>query len=112
MDFMLAGFKEGNGVRRYHFDWVATDRSRRAVIVSADLTLARKHEIRIQELPLLCRRLLDTIQEPELSAAVALTEDHMIAIQASARAAAEKKSQKPPRRPAAKPGEAWRKTHL
>src|SRR5687767_700178 len=99
MDFLLAGFKDTGGVRRYHFDWIAADRSRHAVIVSADLGIARKHQVRIQELPLLCRQLLDTIEEAGLSAPIALTEDHMIAIQALARAAAEKKSQKPPRRP-------------
>lgn len=112
MEFMLAGFKEGDGVRKYRFDWVAADRSRRAVIVCADVSLARKHEIRVQELPLLCRRLLDTIGETELAAAITLTEDHMIAIQAAARTAAEKKPHKPPRRPSPRAGEAWRNTHL
>jgi hypothetical protein len=112
MEFMLAGFKEGEGVREFRFDWVAADRSRRTVIVRADITLARKHDIRIQELPLLCRRLLENVQEGALPAAITLTEDHMIVIQSAARLAAEKKVQRPPRRPPTAAGQAWRNTVL
>jgi 20S proteasome alpha/beta subunit len=61
MNFLLAGFKEGGGSRHYSFDCVASDRSRTTVIVGADMALARKHEIRLQELPLLCVRLLESL---------------------------------------------------
>ena len=113
MDFTLAGFKEGDGVRQFEFDCVAADRSRRKVIVRADVTLARKHDIRVQELPLLCRRLLDSVEEGALPAAITLTEDHMIAIQSAARMAAEKKAlHRPARRPSPATGQAWRNMHL
>jgi hypothetical protein len=111
MDFVLAGFEEGDGVRKYHFDCVATNRSKRAISVFADVTLARKHEIRVQELPLLCRRLLQSMEPGSLAATITLTEDHMIAVQQVARAAAEKKPHKPPRRPSARAGQQWRNTH-
>jgi hypothetical protein len=81
------------------------------VIVRADVTLARKHEIRLQELPLLCRQLLESIREGGLVGAVTLTEDHMIAIKAAARSAAEKKPHKAPRRPSPAVGQAWRNAH-
>jgi hypothetical protein len=112
MEFLLTGFKQGDTVRRFHFDGIGTDRSRKAITVCADMTLVRKHRIRVQELPLLCRRLLETIQEPELATPITLTEDHMIAIEAAAQSTVEKKPHKPPRRPSPRVGEAWRNTRL
>jgi hypothetical protein len=111
MDFLLIGFKEGSGVRHFRFECVAPDHSRRTVVVHADTALARKHEIRMQELPLLCLRLLQSINEGEVADAVTFTEDHMITIQTAARAAAEKKP-KPPRRPSPAMGQAWRNLQL
>jgi hypothetical protein len=111
MEFVLVGFKEGDGVRRFAFDCVRADRTRTKVIVRADVTLARKHEIRLQELPLLCRRLLESVPEDDLETAITFTEDHMIAIQAAARVLLEKKPHKAPR-PSAATGQAWRNLQL
>ena len=111
MDFLLLGFKEGSGVRHFRFEWVGPGRLRRTVVVHADMALARKHEIRMQELPLLCLRLLQGINEGEVTDAITFTEDHMIAIQTAARAASEKKP-KTPRRPSPAIGQAWRNLQL
>lgn len=94
MNFILGGFKQGEGVRRYAFTWVAADGSRGSVIVGADIGLARKHEIRLQELPLLCRQLLETVGEDGFGAPLTMTENHMIGIQEAARDASAKKPAK------------------
>jgi len=59
MTFVLAGFRTFDNIRQYHFDVVADDRSRQHVTVGADLDLVRRYRIPLQELPLLCRRLLE-----------------------------------------------------
>ena len=59
MEFVLAGFRQFDNVRRYYFDAVGEDRSRQQVTVGADLNLIRRYGIPLQELPLLCRRLLE-----------------------------------------------------
>jgi hypothetical protein len=65
----------------------------------------------MQELPLLCLRLLQSIDEGEVTDAITLTEDHMIAIHTAAQAAAEKKPKQPPRPPSPTNGQAWRNFH-
>jgi hypothetical protein len=111
MTFTLSGFREGNGLRRFVFQCVAAGGAKSTVVVGADVSLARKHEIRLQELPLICVRLLEGLDDQALAQPITLTEDHMIAIQAVAREAAEKRSQKPTRRPSALAGHAWRSAH-
>jgi hypothetical protein len=111
MDFLLLGFKEGSGVRHFRFECVGPDHLRRTVVVDADMALARKYEIRMQELPLLCLRLLKSINEGEITDAITFTEDHMIGIHTAARANAEKKP-KPSRRPSPATGQAWRNLQL
>ena len=59
MEFVLTGFKQFDNIRQYHFDAVGGDRSRQQVTVGADLGLIRRYGIPLQELPLLCRRLLE-----------------------------------------------------
>lgn len=112
MTFTLSGFTEGNGLRRFAFQCVGNDRSRRMIIVRADVSLARKHDIRLQELPLICLRLLESFEDESIAEAITLTEDQMIAVQTLARNAAEKKVRKPPRRPSPEVGQAWRNPQL
>jgi hypothetical protein len=111
MEFLLAGFTEGKGIRHFRFECLAPDRTRRTVVVHADTALARKHEIRIQELPLLCRRLLQSVDAGDVTDAMTFTEDHMILVQSACLAAAEKKP-RPPMRPSPATGQAWRNTKL
>jgi hypothetical protein len=59
MEFVFTGFRQESDIRSYTFQIIAADRTRTKVTVGADLSLIRKHRIPLQELPLLCRRLLE-----------------------------------------------------
>ena len=59
MQFMLTGFSELMGFRVFKFEGVAADRSRSAYAVKADMALVRRYGIRLQELPLLCKAVLE-----------------------------------------------------
>ena len=96
MDIQFSGFQDVAGIRRFSFDLIAADRTRSRAIVSADMSLARKYDIRLQELPLLCRRLLDEPQQSITHDPIALTEQHMAAIRASVQTGTEKKRRKAP----------------
>jgi hypothetical protein len=63
MEFVLIGFRTENNIRRYAFDAVSSSHVRTHVTVGADLRLAREYRIPLQELPLLCRRLLESLPE-------------------------------------------------
>ena len=58
IEFVLAGFRQDNNIRRYLFQGVGVDRTRTEFTVGADLVLVRKYRIPLQELPLLCRNVL------------------------------------------------------
>lgn len=76
-DFMLTGFHQLQGIRYYVYQGQHGDGSSSEFTVDADVTLLRKHGIALQELPLLCRRLLEQ-QNPQASLkAVTFTEDLM-----------------------------------
>jgi hypothetical protein len=108
MIYIFTGFRQVNSVRQFGFDCVAEDRSRTQVTVGADLALARKHFILLQDLPLLCRRLLETSDGSALTDSLTLTEDNMLAVETAIRNA--KAEKKPSRKPIAsnKLGQAWR----
>jgi hypothetical protein len=53
MRFSLLSSDHLNGFRRFAFQSIRDDHSRSTVVVSVDLTLARKYAIQLQELPLL-----------------------------------------------------------
>ena len=59
MQFVLTGFSHHAGLRVFGFEGVAADQTRTKFSVSADIALSRSHGIRVQELPLLCRRFLE-----------------------------------------------------
>ena len=59
MDFTLTGFLQEREIRHYTFQYTDEDRTRKEFTVDADLGLLRKYGIALQELPLLCRRLLE-----------------------------------------------------
>lgn len=110
MQFVLTGFSQVLGVRIYVFEGVAEDRSRIAFTVKADLALARTYGIRLQELPLLCREVLDRSDKDQAQRTFAFAEDDMrlFADRAAARAEAAK-AKKAPRRPVSdQVGAAWR----
>ena len=111
--FVLNGFSETAGMRIFQFEGVASDRSRSAFTVRADLALSRRYGIKIQELPLLCRKFLEGCEEGELKRTFTFTEAEMCAHASNAAARAEAaKLKKAPRRPPANTnnrlGAAWR----
>jgi len=112
MQFVLTGFTHDKGLRVFTFERMGEDRVRTQCIVKADLALTRRYGIQIQELPLLCRGLLERREEGEdLSAALTFTEEEIRAYsneRAAAKALAASKK-KPPHRPASENlGAAWR----
>jgi hypothetical protein len=78
MEFMLTGFRQDNNVRRYTFQGVDEDRKRSEFTVGVDLSLVRKHRIPMQELPLLCRGLLQGRPLEEAAAPLMYTEKDML----------------------------------
>jgi hypothetical protein len=59
MQYTLTGFTHDAGFRVFAFEGIGEDRVRLPYSVKADMALARKYGIRVQELPLLCREVLD-----------------------------------------------------
>ena len=71
MRSILIGFTHDNGFRVFSFDRLGDDRLRIRCTVRADLGLIRAYGIQVQELPLLCRGLLDRCEEgPEIQSLI------------------------------------------
>jgi hypothetical protein len=78
MQFIFTGFTQDMGFRVFAFEGVGLDRIRIKYTVRADLTLLLRYGIPMQELPLLCRRLLERGNvNGEERDAVTFTEDEM-----------------------------------
>jgi hypothetical protein len=103
MDFVFSGFRNSGSVREYTFEGIAEDRSRSRFIVDADLSLARRHGITLQELPLLCLHFLEGMAVLDGTKPIRFSEEAMIALAteraALARAAALRKRPWRPRKP-------------
>ena len=79
-------FEQLKGDRQFAFRGVSSDRSKSTVVVSADLQLARRYDIPVQSLPLICRQLLDAADSSAVAHGfVRLTEEHMCAVNRTAR---------------------------
>ena len=70
MQFVLTGFTPDTGFRVFNFEGIAEDRSRIGFTVRTDLALTRKYGIQMQDLPLLCRGLLERRDENETGRAL------------------------------------------
>jgi len=105
MEFVLAGFRQVDNIRLYYFDAVE-GKVRQQITVSADLTLIRNYRIALQELPLLCRRLL----ERRAAAEPAIVTESEMARHVSERAAANLISKRRQHRAPVsdRRGQAWR----
>ena len=107
--FILKGFRQTRGIRIYTFE-VSGDGRRTDCTVEVDLALIPRYGIRIQDLPLLCRELLQQQAQPDEKCAVVFTEQRMRSHAeklAAARREAEHKKQ--PRHVASADAEtAWR----
>ena len=86
MEFVFSGFRHDGNIREFKFIGIATDRTRMAFRVDADLSLLRRHGITLQEAPLLCWRLLDGMEEEARTPVVTFSEQEMATL-ASERAA-------------------------
>ncbi len=98
VQYVLAGFTQDTGFRVFTFECVADDWARTAFSVSADLALARKHGIRMQELPLLCRGVLERRSEGDDQRAFTFTEGDMTIHSTLVTAALEAQKRKSPRK--------------
>lgn len=77
MQFILTGFTQDRGFRVFGFEGIGPDRTRTPFTVRIDLALVRRYSIRVQELPLLCRGLLEQRDESGPERAVTFTEAEM-----------------------------------
>lgn len=109
MLYILTGFTHDLGSRVFAFESVGADRIRTAYSVRADLAMASKYGIRMQELPLLCRNVLEQRDGSDAQRTFTYTEAAMC-LRANIRAAeaAEQKKKTPRRPPTENAGTAWR----
>lgn len=115
MQFVLTGFTQDMGFRVFAFEGVAADRVRTKFTVKAELALIRTYGIRLQELPLLCRGLLDRSDGGVEIVSLTFTEDQMRACadeRTLARDNAVKKRKQPPKPTPETPGGGWRTSQL
>ncbi|HUI78301.1 MAG TPA: hypothetical protein VLY24_10300 [Bryobacteraceae bacterium] len=76
LQFILTGFTQTAGIRMYAFEGRVEAR-RIDYTVEVDLTLIPGYGIRIQDLPLLCRELLQQRAQPDEISAFVFTEQQM-----------------------------------
>lgn len=77
MNFVFTGFQQTDNMRRFCFEAVLADRSRRAYVVTADIGLLRKHMIGLQDAPLICLHLLEDNGETTVPNHQMFTEEQM-----------------------------------
>jgi hypothetical protein len=112
VEFVLAGFSHEQNIRTFAFTAIAADRTQRLITVGADLDLIRKHRIPLQELPLLCRRLLEGSFETLTTGALMFTEQDMIGYAHNRSALADAAAQKRRAHPVPVPGRTGRQGDL
>ena len=110
-DFTLMGFSQEGSMRHFAFQCVNDNRSHSDFTVDADTNLTRRYGISLQELPLLCRRLLEETLFVTPGGAFIFGEDrmrqHAAQRETNERIAQEKK--RPHRKPNHESvGQAWR----
>jgi hypothetical protein len=101
MQFILTGFAQDGGFRVFAFEGIASGNLNVTFTVRANLDLSRRYGIRLQDLPLICREVLEHREEGEQERTFTFTEDAMRS-HASRIAAAKSEAalnRKPPRRP-------------
>lgn len=109
IQFSLTGFSQVDGFRVFAFEGTASDRSRHAYTVKANLALAREYHIPLQDLPLLCRSMLDLCEPGGDSQPFTYGEPQMRAWAESAARAKTSRRRQPPRpQPSNQPGAGWR----
>jgi len=109
MHFILTGFAQDGAFRVFAFEGIATGSLRITFTVRANLDLTRRYGIRLQELPLICREVLEHREEGEQERAFTFTEEAMRVHATRIAAARDEAAQnrKAPRRPAHTNGSNW-----
>lgn len=110
MQFILLGFDQRAEIRRYAFQGIV-DRTRTEFTVRVDLSLIPRYGIHMQDLPLLCRELLERRGEAAEKRALTFTEEEMGNYAHNckmAREAAALRKKTPRRSPSTLIGSAWR----
>ena len=77
MEYQFTGFTHIGEYREFAFYGIDDDRSKTQFKVIADLGLSRKYHIAVQELPLLCRRLLEQLPAGAAARTLTFTESDM-----------------------------------
>ncbi|MGA3023984.1 MAG: hypothetical protein ABSF98_04365 [Bryobacteraceae bacterium] len=110
MNFILTGFTEDTGFRVFAFQGIGANGTRLDYTVKADLGLSRTYGIRLQELPLLCRGMLDRLPDGAEARSVTFTEEGMRlhADNLAAQRDAARKRKAPPRPPTEQAATRWR----
>jgi hypothetical protein len=111
MQFTLTGFTQDLAFRVFAFERLGSDRVRTKMTVKADLGLTRRYGIQMQELPLLCRNLLERSDNAAETHTFTFSEDDMCLHakdRASAKEAAAHRRKSPRRTPSENVGAAWR----
>ena len=83
--FILTGFHQEHGIRHYVFQCPNNNGTSSEFTVEADVRMLRKYGIGLQELPLLCRHLLEKQNHGSPVRAVTFGEDLMRSKQITAR---------------------------
>ena len=94
MRFILKGFTQEMRFRVFEFEKVGEDQTRTEYTVSADLALTQRYNIRVQELPLLCRLFLERHEVADDTRSFILTEGEMSRHATKCKAAADAASLK------------------
>ena len=77
VQFVLTGFTQEKDFRVFQFDCVVSKQQRTEFTVRADLGSIRGYGIQVQDLPLLCRGVLEDRDVSEEGRAFTLTEERM-----------------------------------
>ena len=104
MQYVFTGFSHQSGFRVFGFDSLGDNRVRTGYTVLVDLGLIRKYGIRVQELPLLCRAVLERRSEEEPQRTFTFTEADMSVRATASALEVSSRKRKPPRKPASEDG--------
>jgi hypothetical protein len=77
VQYVLVRFTQSGNIRHFTFERITAERTRIEYTVDADLLALRAYKISMQELPLMCRRLLEAAPEADPARALSLTDEHM-----------------------------------
>ncbi len=77
MQFVLTGFTPDKNFRVFAFEGIEADRTRTEFTVRTDLSLILRYGIGLQELPVLCRGLLERCVEGDPQRTLTFTEAEM-----------------------------------